>query len=123
MSDMKKVYIAGPMTGYPEFNFPAFFRAQADFEARGWKVFNPAAKDEEANIHEMEAYKTGDAVVAIKEGFDYKGAFMWDCDKVINGDGIFMLKGWEFSPGAVAEHAVARFIKKNNPAYEIMYEG
>jgi hypothetical protein len=119
---MKSVYIAGPMTGYPEFNFPAFFKAQALFEKNGWKVFNPAAKDEEAKVHEMEAFKTGDAAASIKEGFDYKAAFSWDCEKVINGDGIFMLKGWEKSTGARAEWAVAQFIKANNPDYEIMYE-
>lgn len=120
---MKSVYIAGPMTGYPEFNFPAFFKAQADFEAKGWKVFNPAAKDLEAEVHEMDAFKTGDAKASIEEGFDFRAAFKWDCEKVIEGNGIYMLKGWEKSTGARGEWAVAQFIKANDPTYEIMYEG
>lgn len=119
---MKSIYIAGPMTGYPEFNFPKFFSVQKTLEAKGWKVYNPAQKDVEADVHQMDAYKTGDAAASIKEGFDYRAAFMWDCDKVINGDGIYMLSGWEKSTGARGEWAVAQFIKANNPDYEIMYE-
>ena len=90
---VKSIYIAGPMTGFPEFNFPAFFAAQAELEAKGWQVFNPAAKDVEADVHQMDAYKTGDAAASIKEGFDFRAAFMWDCDKVINGDGSIIHTG------------------------------
>ncbi|SHH48024.1 DUF4406 domain-containing protein [Bradyrhizobium erythrophlei] len=110
------------MTGYPEFNFPKFFAVQKMLEAKGWKVFNPAEKDVEADVHEMEAYKTGDAKLSVAEGFDYKAAFTWDCDKVIYGDGIYMLEGWEKSTGARAEWAVAQFIKAQNPSYTIQYE-
>lgn len=120
---MKSVYIAGPMTGYPEFNFPAFFSAQKQLEEQGWKVFNPAEKDVEAHVHEMIAYENGDAIASVKEGFDFQAAFEWDCNKVIYADGIYMLKGWEKSTGARAEWAVAQFIKANKPEYQIMYEG
>lgn len=118
----KSVYTAGPMTGYPSFNFPAFFAADRRLTEQGWKVWNPAAKDAEAKVHEMEAYKTGDAVASIKEGFDFRAAFMWDCEKVIYSNGIYLLKGWEKSTGARGEWAVAQFIKANDPSYEIMYE-
>lgn len=37
-----KVYIAGPMTGMPEYNFPAFHKAAAAWRAAGWDVVNPA---------------------------------------------------------------------------------
>lgn len=119
---MKSVYIAGPMTGYPAFNFPAFFAADRMLTEQGWHVWNPAAKDEEAKVHEMEAYKTGDAAASIAEGFDYVSAFEWDCSKVLRSNGIFLLKGWEKSTGARAEWAVAQFKKANDPTYEIMYE-
>jgi hypothetical protein len=109
------------MSGYPEFNFPAFFAAQAKLEADGWKVYNPAAKESENEVQKDESFATGDNTTLVKHGWDYRTAFMWDCDKVINGDGIYMLPGWEFSPGASAEHAVAKFIKKQNPEYKIIY--
>lgn len=115
----KKIYIAGPMTGYPEFNFPAFFAAAAEFEARGWIVANPAAKDGEQNL---KGFATGDAVAAGAGGFNFRHAYLWDCEKVINGDAIYMLRGWQKSVGAVGEHAVATAVKRHYPEYEIMYQ-
>jgi hypothetical protein len=109
------------MSGYPEFNFPAFFAAQAKLEAEGWEVYNPAAKESENEVQKDESFSTGDNTTLVKNGWDYRSAFMWDCAKVISGDGIYMLPGWEFSPGASAEHAVAKFIKKQNPEYQIIY--
>lgn len=117
----KKIYIAGPMSGYPEFNFPAFFAAQAMLEENGWTVFNPANKESEKGTTAAASFAQGDNAGLVKEGWDYKGAFMWDAEKVIYGDAIYMLPGWEFSPGASAEHAIAKFIKKQNPEYQIIY--
>lgn len=37
-----KVYVAGPMTGLPEFNRPAFFAAEAHLKSLGAQVMNPA---------------------------------------------------------------------------------
>lgn len=119
---MKQIYIAGPMSGYPEFNFPAFFSAQHRFEADGWTVWNPANKDSEAAVQEDASFATGDATTLVKNGWDYKDAYLWDVTKIIYGDAIYMLKGWENSPGARGEWAVAQFIKKQNPEYQIIYE-
>lgn len=118
----KQIYIAGPMSDYPEFNFPAFMAAQKKFEGEGWKVWNPAAKESEAEVQKDASFASGDAKELVANGWDYKGAITWDLDKVINGDAIYLLKGWEYSPGATCEHATAKFIKKQNPAYEILYE-
>lgn len=118
---MRKIYIAGPMSGIPGFNFPAFFAAEKYLTGQGWAVFNPAKKDLEATL-DSESVETGDALKAIKSGFDFREAFLWDVSKVIEGDGIFMLKDWENSPGARGEHAVAVAMKRHYPQYEILYQ-
>lgn len=118
---MKKIYVAGPMTGYPEFNFPAFFAAQKQLEAEGWIVANPADKDQEVDL-DAEAVRTGDAARAIKKGFDFREAYLWDVRHIIEGDAIYMLRGWQFSPGAVGEHAVAVAMKRHYPDFQIIYQ-
>ena len=41
-----KLYIAGPMTGYPEFNYPAFRMAEAQLRARGYAPLCPVDSEE-----------------------------------------------------------------------------
>lgn len=116
----KAIYIAGPMSGLPEFNFPAFFAAAAKLEADGWTVFNPANKEQEKKL-DAEAYAEGDPVKAAAKGFDFRTCYEWDVLRVIEGNGIYMLPGWEMSPGARGEHAVAVAMKKHYPEYQIIY--
>lgn len=118
----KSIYIAGPMSGIPNFNFPAFFAAQRELESRGWKVFNPAEKDQEKTLN-PEAVAAGDAKLAVATGFDFREAYLWDVTKIIQGNGIYMLDGWEKSPGARGEHAVAVAMKTHYADFEIHYQG
>ena len=37
-----KIYIAGPMSGLPDFNYPAFFKAADLLTAAGYEPINPA---------------------------------------------------------------------------------
>jgi len=46
-----KLYLAGPMRGYPEFNHPAFHAAAAELRASGHAVFNPAEHAESLGIN------------------------------------------------------------------------
>lgn len=116
----KSIYIAGPMSGIPEFNYPAFNAAQEMFERNDWSVFNPAKHD--SYLTELpEGFETGDHVAANKAR-DFREVFLWDVQKVVEADAIYMLKGWQHSPGACAEHAVAVVLKKHIPEYEIIYE-
>lgn len=120
---MKKIYIAGPMSGYPEFNFPKFFETERKLLNDGWIVFNPANKVDEVEIAlQVEAYSTGNALELIAGGFNFRKAYTWDVVKVIEANAIYMLKGWETSPGATGEHAVAVAMKSKYPDYEIIYE-
>lgn len=120
----KQIYIAGPMSGYPEWNYPAFMEAAHLLRSYGWSVKNPAEKDMEEGYDDPEAKKTGDTALSIANGsFPFRKAFLWDVQQVLEGDAIYMLKGWEFSPGACAEHAVAVVTKKNYPEFRIIYEG
>jgi Domain of unknown function (DUF4406) len=43
---MKRIYIAGPMTGLPDFNYPAFNAEAARLRALGYEVENPAENPE-----------------------------------------------------------------------------
>lgn len=116
----KKIYIAGPMTGYPDFNFPAFYAAAAYFKSRGWTVFNPA--DKEGETLSEESRVNGDAKLAQEGGFNFRDVYAWDVNRVIEADAIYMLPGWENSPGAIGEHAVAVAMRRHYPEYQIMYE-
>lgn len=37
-----KVYLCGPMTGEPQFNYPLFNQTAAEWRKAGYEVFNPA---------------------------------------------------------------------------------
>lgn len=45
---MKRIYLAGPMSGLPEFNYPAFHAEAARLRALGYHVENPAENPEPA---------------------------------------------------------------------------
>lgn len=113
-----KVYVAGPMRGYPLFNFPAFHAAQEKLEKNGHVVFNPARRDEEKYGASTSDSATGDLAEAEAKGFNLREALgadlAWICGEA---DAIYMLKGWEFSSGAVAEHATAKAL-----GLEIIYQ-
>ena len=115
-----KIYCAGPMSGLPNFNFPAFMAAAEKLREEGWEVYNPAEKDAEAHLNKK-ATKTGDAALAIKHGFDFREAYLWDVTSIIRADAIYMLPGWEGSPGARGEHGVACAMKKHFPHFQIIY--
>lgn len=118
---MKSIYIAGPMTGYPNFNFEAFFAAQKKLENEGWKVWNPANKDEEDGVTENAAFASGNDQLLMASGWSFEDAFLWDVTKVIQSRAIYMLPGWEASSGARAEHAIAVSMKARYPEYQIIY--
>lgn len=44
-----KIYIAGPMSGLPEYNYPAFHAAASELAALGHEVLNPATNPEQSS--------------------------------------------------------------------------
>jgi hypothetical protein len=91
-------YIAGPMRGLPEYNFPAFHEAEAVLREAGWETFNPARDDEEAGFDP----KAPDAEVLPLKHYMHK-----DLPMVCESDAVFVLPGWEGSEGARLELIVA----------------
>ena len=84
----KRIYIAGPMTGLPELNFPAFHTEAAWLRAMGHEVVNPA---------EINADPTA----------RWEDCMRADIAQLVTCDGIHLLAGWEKSRGATLEHHIA----------------
>jgi hypothetical protein len=96
----KKIYIAGPMTGLPDLNFPAFHGEASWLRAMGNEVINPAEINDE-----------GLAVMAFTaEEYQehWRKCMRADIAQLVTCDAIHMLDGWEKSCGATLEHHIAR---------------
>lgn len=91
-----RIYIAGPMTGKPGYNFAAFFAAEKYLLERGFEVVNPA-KIIIGLFGEKEEYTPEEVEICIKE----EKAELEICD------GIYFLRGWESSQGAKRELCAA----------------
>jgi hypothetical protein len=89
---MSDVYIAGPMTGLPGFNYPAFYDAAVRLSRAGHEPFNPA------NIEALN--DTG-------EPKPWDWYMRHALANLIWADGVALLPGWESSKGATLEHHVA----------------
>ncbi len=110
-----RIYIAGPMSGIPHFNYPLFNAVAAKLREQGHSVFNPAERDiERHNGTDISADNaTGDVAQATaNHGFSMRQAFADDMDYIcLEADAICLLPGWEKSEGAFAEWATARRLK------------
>lgn len=101
---MSTVYIAGPMTGHPDFNFPAFRAAATQYRDQGFDVISPAELDEQADFDPTGL--TGNENLAL-HGMSLRNILARDLELVSTVDGLILLKGWEQSKGATAEIALA----------------
>jgi nucleoside 2-deoxyribosyltransferase len=105
----KKIYIAGPMRGFPKFNFPAFDAAKDRLTLEGWDVLSPADLDREVGFDESQ-----DSGQPSKEFLDE--ALRRDVEAILQADAIYMLTGWKNSTGATAEYWLARW--RHIPVFE-----
>lgn len=105
-----RLYLAGPMRGYAQFNFPAFAKAAAELRAAGHEVFSPHERDIERHggVNIGANNTTGSEAQATKEhGFSLQDALSDDTQFIIHkAEGIALLPGWTRSSGARAEKAL-----------------
>lgn len=87
---MTTLYIAGPMTGIPENNYPAFHDAERRLRLMGFDVLNPANNE---FLPDFEPTWADWMKIAIAQ--------------LIRADGIALLDGWENSKGARLENQIA----------------
>ena len=104
-----RVYVAGPMRGVKDFNFPAFDQAARFFRQNGWDVTNPADLDRAAPNGVARSDEEASSEERVTEYMQRDLADNLLKYRASNGDAIALLPGWEKSRGAVAEFAVARW--------------
>lgn len=102
------IYIAGPMRGLPDFNFPAFFEAEEWLKAKGYSTFNPARSDEDHYGKNFNSPTGNNDDPASQSGFSLREALGRDTAYISSqADALYMLAGWEKSSGAKAEWTLA----------------
>lgn len=104
-----RIYVAGPMTGIPEYNYPAFLRAAQRLRDKGFAVLSPLDVDKE-----------------IVPGAS-KPAWEWYMRRTIkmlmDADAVALLPDWESSKGAVIEWELARTLGMDiRPIHEWLRE-
>lgn len=83
-----RVYVAGPMTGIQDLNFPAFHAEASRLRGLGYEVVNPAEISPDLSA-------------------DWGACMRADIAQLVTCHAIFLLPGWENSRGATLEHHIA----------------
>lgn len=83
-------YLSGPMTGYPDCNYPAFHAAAKALRDAGINVINPAELGAHAN--------------------EWAACMRTDIKALCDCDAIILMPGWETSAGAHLELHIAHRI-------------
>ena len=85
---MKRIYVAGPMSGMKDLNYPAFNAKTAELRAAGHHVENPAENDP-------------------PKCESWLGYMRLSVAQIATCDAIYLLPGWSKSKGACIEHQLA----------------
>jgi Domain of unknown function (DUF4406) len=105
MAMSTKFYLAGKMSGIPQFNFPLFLRVAKALRNQGYDIVSPA---------EIDDYEDKLVAMNSKDGRFRPGDKTWgdflarDVKLLADGGitGIIFLPGWEASAGAKLEATV-----------------
>lgn len=108
-----KLYIAGPMTGRPNFNFPAFDCAVASLTYQGFECVSPADLDE-YGTRKLAINSPDGSPGSGGSGDQTWGDFLARDVKVIADvvDGVALMPEWETSKGARLEAFICRHVGK-----------
>ena len=87
------IYIAGPMTCLPQYNYPAFDAMAKKLRAKGWTVINPTEIG--ALFGSASFINTHDTILHVVSEMEL--AAISACQA------IFLLPGWELSDGSLRE--------------------
>lgn len=116
-TQVRKVYVAGPMTGIPQFNIPAFERMTQRLRDADYEVVSPVERDSPAVQEAARASVDGKLVNDQIAGETWGQILARDVTIVADEvQGIVVLPGWNKSKGARLEVFVALLCKK--PVYE-----
>jgi hypothetical protein len=103
-----RVYLGGPMTGKPRYNWDAFTQTAADLRSVGYEVYSPHEYDEQMGFNPDTDTATPEFV---------QGAMRWDLAQIAaNVDIVIFLPGWRDSVGSQIEYRTAKACGR--PIYE-----
>ena len=107
-----RTYIAGPMRGYPGFNFDAFDEAYVRLYAKGHIPISPICLD---RVHEgFEQYPPDNFEITD----EFKRRVMRrDLNAIFECEAVYLLHGWKGSEGVAVELALAKYL-----GLEILYQ-
>lgn len=86
------IYIAGPMTGYLDFNYPAFNAAAEELRLAGYTVLNPVDAEQHNDTGKPQ---------------EWDWYMRHTLRMVLAAEGLALLPGWANSKGAALEVHVA----------------
>lgn len=89
-----RVYLAGPMRGIEQYNFPTFKLVASALRAQGWEVISPAEMDLSYGSPELAEANMADSMRR-------------DLVALLSCEGLVLLPGWEQSRGVQVEKLVA----------------
>lgn len=92
-----RVYISGPMSGLPEFNFPAFHSVARWLRERGFEAVNPAEITPQG-----EQSPPADASPDVHKAY-WRKCLRADIKALMDCDALVLLQGWQGSDGAQLE--------------------
>jgi hypothetical protein len=106
-----KIYVAGPMTGKPLFNFPQFDMVSERLRAAGHEVISPADLTRQTWAERGIVFDPS-LPPEKHEPTDYALYMRNDIQAVMDVDALVLLDGWEKSRGASMEVAIGHMFGK-----------